>query len=252
MDIDNLIRENKTEEILKYISDNNYNCIIDELNIYKYASAYGRLKLVEFFISQGVGIDKTGFFGMSALHKFSMFDNLDGVKFCIDNNANIELKHDKGETAFYCAAGAGKLKILKFLQKHGAKICGLTEAAFHNQLRVCRFLIENGVDLEERNDCGFTTLHSMCIAGRKKGTKFGSLLIESGADVNTKGRNGSHICVAAAEDAEGILFQKLLDAGMEINHTNKRGDEYWTPLEAAKVSKNKETIAILSKLTNND
>ena len=64
--------------------------------------------------------------GYTPIHRACHNDNVDLVKFLIDNNANVESKTNEGWRAIHCAAYWGNLNVLNFLIKYGVNLNALT------------------------------------------------------------------------------------------------------------------------------
>ena len=100
-------------------------------------------------------------------------------------------------------------------------------------------LIDQGYDVNETDDNGFTILHVMVNAKRKD---IVALLIKAGADVNAvKTRGGSALHDAAYKNHPEIA-QLLIDAGADIEAKNRHGE---TPLHRTAWQGSVETLHVL-------
>jgi uncharacterized protein len=140
----------------------------------------------------------------------------------------------------------GDVSAMKHLLASGAQVTslgenlGLSTACFHGHWRLCRFLIEQGADVNHAAaDTGETPLHSALVkfensshtlvvkvllahgANPNCATKPG---VESGCfmrDVRTKGETPLHRAAAFAQEE---VIQLLLDAGAKVDAKDVNGD----------------------------
>jgi ankyrin repeat protein len=151
-----------------------------------------------------------------------------------------------GVTLVQWCAYDGDVSAIKYLLACGAKLdpvgenLGLTNACFHGHWRLCKFLIENGADVNRPEaDTGETPLHSaLCNTRRLAYNLVLKVLLKHGANPNcvtknnietggfmrdcrTKGETPLHRA-AAFGDEEAI--QLLLDAGAAIDAKDMNGD----------------------------
>jgi ankyrin repeat protein len=143
----------------------------------------------------------------------------------------------------------GDVSAMRFLLMQGETLdalgpnLGLGGAAFHGFPHLCRFLIENGADVNRANpDTGEVPLHdALCKANRPVYDRVLKVLLEAGAnpncatkpnvetdsfmrDIRTKGETPLHRAAAFGSDE---AIQMLLDAGAVIDAKDMNGD---TPL----------------------
>jgi uncharacterized protein len=146
----------------------------------------------------------------------------------------------------------GDVSAIKFLLSRGAPqdLLGenleLTTAAFHGHWRLCKFLLEQGADVNYADpETGETPLHAaLCKTDRIVYDRVLKVLLSYGANPNVATKNGMETegfmrdCrtkgemplhrAAAFGDEETI--QMLLDAGARVDATDANGD---TPLSWA-------------------
>ena len=133
----------------------------------------------------------------------------------------------------------GDVSAIKFLLAHGASLQSLGEyydlhvAAYHGHSRLCKFLIEQGADVNKpRPETGESPLHAaLCTANRQAHDDVVKVLLASGANPNcatrpsvetdhfmrdcrTKGETPLHRAAAFGTEA---TIQMLLDAGARID-----------------------------------
>ena len=143
----------------------------------------------------------------------------------------------------------GDVSAMKFLLSQGATLdslgqnLGLNGASFHGHWRLCKYLLEQGADVNQQDtDSGETPLHNaLCKTDRvvydrvlkvlllhganpnvvtKKGAETGGFM----RDCRTKGETPLHRAAAFGDED---TIKLLLDAGAKIDATDANGD---TPL----------------------
>ena len=140
----------------------------------------------------------------------------------------------------------GDVSAIKFLVSKGVsldslgELFGLHAAAFHGHVALCRFLIDNGADVNEaQSDTGETALHAaVSKTDRDRFDPVLSVLLTRGANPNcatkpgvetghfmrdcrTKGETPLHRAAAFGTEA---TIQMLLDAGAKVDARDMYGD----------------------------
>lgn len=109
---------------------------------------------------------------------------------------SVNSKDSNGYTALHRASDNGNLKIVKFLIGKGANIeaktvygdTSLVRAAYKGHLPVVKYLVSKGADINAESNSGVTPLITAVGYGRLNIVKF---LVESGADINRVSKNGN-------------------------------------------------------------
>lgn len=130
---------------------------------------------------------------------------MSGVRSAIARGETVEAIDGLGRTALWRAASKGSNKIGIFLLSKGAKI--------------------GSID----SNTGNTELHELC---RFAAPDFLDALLEQGADPSARNAVLATPLHVAASHGRAQMGQRLLDAGVEVNAADHRGD---TPLHAAMV-----------------
>src|SRR5262249_24373601 len=153
--------------------------------------------------------------------------------------------HDGVSLVSHCAY-YGDVSAIKFLLLRGATLAplgddlGLNGASFHGHWRLCKFLIEQGADVNRRDpETGETALHNaLCTTNPLTHNLVLRVLLAAGADPNaatkpnietgafmrdcrTKGETPLHRA-AAFGDEEAI--QLLVNAGAKLDAKDMHGD----------------------------
>jgi ankyrin repeat protein len=97
-----------------------------------------------------------------------------------------------------------------------------------DKTELIELLIKNGADVNEADDTGITPLYKAC---REKHTKQVKFLIDNGADVNKPTNEGNRpLHLAAGDFSLSSVVELLLENGADINVVNASGE---TPLQIA-------------------
>jgi uncharacterized protein len=162
---------------------------------------------------------------------------------------DAQSKDADGVSLLQWCAYYGDVSAMKYLLSRGESLealgefYGLNAASFHGHWRLCKFLLEQGVDANVAEaDTGETPLHAaLCTPDRRKHNRVMKVLLAHGANPNlptkpgvetgafmrdcrTKGETALHRA-AAFGDEEAV--QMLLDAGAKLDAADMHGD---TPL----------------------
>ena len=157
-----------------------------------------------------------------------------------------EMKDERGVTLVQHCAYYGDVSAIKFLMSRGAALASLGRnlelggACFHGHWRLCRFLIEQGADVNEADSAnGETPLHAaLCTSDRVAHDRVLKVLLDAGAnpnvatksgmstdgfmrDVRTKGETPLHR--AAAFGSEDTI-RLLLEHGAKVDARDANGD----------------------------
>ena len=147
----------------------------------------------------------------------------------IDAGADIETKDEKGRTLLHYACGSGALDIVKMLVEAGAGVCArddegsacLTLATYFGHTETVRYLVGlPEVDVNHRHTDSNTALHC---AVEKEHTDVVQLLIDAGADIETKDNNGRSPLHCACESGALDIVKMLVEAGAGVRDTDNEG-----------------------------
>jgi len=150
-------------------------------------------------------------------------------------DVNVQKIHKNRATPLFIAVLKKNLKIVKFLVENGADINKKTVsgntilmvAIAFRDLEIVKFLLEKGADISEKSNNRNTPLHLAAKWGNFGIVKF---LVEKGADINVVNKAGNTPLHIAAKWGNIEIVQFLIDKGANINTVNKNSK---TPLNLA-------------------
>lgn len=193
------------------------------------ASRGGHVKVVEKLFDLGATISVQPWRSLhaAAVAQYMMDDDDDDdedeadvkckllIRLLIENGANTNALNGEGETALYCAIRNGSTSACAALLDHGADINAL--------------------------DSGGQTMLMAAIMMRRDCSKT-SLLLQRGADVMRRDREGNLPLTVAVEWSSKMIIQMLLQRNADANAANDSG---CTPLLVAAARGEAETIWLL-------
>ncbi|KAK2812422.1 hypothetical protein FQN50_001423 [Emmonsiellopsis sp. PD_5] len=132
------------------------------------------------------------------------------------------------EEPLWFAATGGHGAIVRLLLENGqsaASINGFTpilnRAARSGTLPVMKILLENGADVNSKNFEGWTPLHVAADAGQDAAV---TVLLENGADINSKDAYAQTPLRLATQNGYAAVVRTLLEMGADIEDGNREGE----------------------------
>lgn len=162
--------------------------------------------------------------------------DLAGVKQALSQGAPLEARNEQGRTGLILAAHAGALDIAKILVQHGADVNARTTTEFGSTVlsfaiegknpELAAFLIESGALVDGKGRNGQTPLHYAAAHGLNE---FVELLLGRGANpdlFSAPDSNGNltNPLLAAAANGHLQTVRLLLERGANLEITNNVGE----------------------------
>ncbi|EPY78216.1 fibronectin type 3 and ankyrin repeat domains protein 1 [Camelus ferus] len=150
------------------------------------------------------------------------------VKILVSNGTDVNLRNGSGKDSLMLACYAGHLDVVKYLRRHGASwdtrdLGGCTAlhwAVDGGHCGVIEWMIQDGCEVDVVDACsGWTPL--MRVSAVSGNQKVASLLIDAGADVNVKDKDGKTPLMVAVLNDHEELVQLLLDKGADASVKNE-------------------------------
>ena len=195
------------------------------------AATKGHLNVVKFLVDIGVDIETKNDDGRTALMLASWNNKLEMVNFLIENGANINVEdgrnytHDGGQTSLMLAAFNGHFDIFKVLIEAKADInhnSVLSDVAQRGYLNIVEFLL----DVSTSDELGKTELNNalrVALGRNRSRLDIVELLIEKGADINTKSDDGHTLLMSAASCGFVDVVEFLVEKGVDIDAKDSKG-----------------------------
>lgn len=159
----------------------------------------------------------------------------------------VNQKAKDGKTLLFVASSRGNLELCKFLVSNGVNVNEMDVrkkrplhcACEHGNLGVVKYLVENKAEINAVNSKGITALH---FAVLKNHTEIVRYMIEHNANPNLRDCNGFTPLFLASINGSVEIARILLDSGANVNETDKDG---WSPLHTATEYKHRDLCELL-------
>ncbi|XP_070608592.1 fibronectin type 3 and ankyrin repeat domains protein 1 [Erythrolamprus reginae] len=189
--------------------------------------------------------------GLSALMVASQKGYARLVQVLVENGADVNMKNASGKDSLMIACFAGHLNIVQYLRSQGASwlsrdFGGCTAmhwATDGGHCDVIEWMIQDGCEVDPR-DSGieWTPLFRLCALSGK--TDVAIILINAGADVNVKDKDGKTPLMVAALNNHEDLVALLLEKGADPDIKNEFGKG---ALEMAKGLNRQSVVSIIEE-----
>jgi acyl carrier protein len=235
------------------------------------ACAAGHVEVARLLLDHGVDVNKRYAPGSSlgrignqtALSFAANRGRLDVCRLLVSRGADMEVVADSGYTALMWAlvngASQEAAELLLDLGANpdpkatpipayaGALTTPLIMAARNRLSRVARQLIDAGVELDAKDNSGWTALKHASLFGQDEIVR---ALIESGADFNIPDNEGWTPLIGAASRAAWTTMDLLINSGADVNHVADGGTTALGEVVARRLMRH--TIVSLSRLAGRD
>lgn len=201
----------------------------------------GKLDRVKNLMKQRVNINCKDSDSRTPLHYASELGLLEIVRVLVHNGANIDEKDNKGFTPLYLAADNGQLGVTNYLIEKEAKVnfissnnvsdkiknllqkleAELIDAVKKNQLKKVKSLINQGMDVNTRNEGNQALLH---IALDHNNIDLAKFLVDHSADCNLPDKDSHAPLYYAVISKRLDMVKYLVERGnADINISNNNG-----------------------------
>jgi serine/threonine-protein phosphatase 6 regulatory ankyrin repeat subunit B len=231
----------------------------------------GDLEIAELLISKGADVNEK-LNDFSLLRYALWLENIDMARLLVHSGAPFDVADRDGQTAFRHAVDYGQKELVDLFVSKGADVSNIYKAASVGDIARVKALIEQGVDVNAKDEFGWTSLYWAASMGQKEVAEFllnaGAwpdvqaedgrtplyqasgvdaadlieLLIFRGANVNVKDESGDTPLHCAAWHGSSAAAELLISHGAEINIIGNVG---WTPLHSASYRGHKDFVELL-------
>ncbi|XP_055416307.1 fibronectin type 3 and ankyrin repeat domains protein 1 [Bubalus kerabau] len=207
--------------------------------------------LVRILQGGNVKVDVPNKFGFTALMVAAQRGYTRLVKILISHGTDVNLQNGSGKDSLMLACYAGHLDVVKYLRRHGASwdtrdLGGCTAlhwAADGGHCNVIEWMIGDGCEVDAV-DAGSRWTPLMRVSAVSGNQEVASLLIDAGADVNMKDKDGKTPLMVAVLNNHEELVQLLLDRGADASVKNEFGKGV---LEMARVFDRQNVLSLLEE-----
>ncbi|HBL98520.1 TPA: hypothetical protein DDZ86_02660 [Candidatus Dependentiae bacterium] len=209
-------------ELVKIITEKKAPVVV---NIYDwtplhYACAEGFAGIVELLIKKGASVNAIDMDGWTPLHYACVGGHVEVVKLLINNGADFYVKNSDSKTPL-------DLLITKGTPQGRIELCRLLIEKNKDSVELSKIFMKSKIDLNAKDENGYTLLHSACKTGSIDVVKF---LVEKGVILDSSDIYNwtplHHACSAGFTD----IVKLLVGSGASVNVKDIDG---WTPLHVA-------------------
>ena len=240
-----------------------------------YASEKGHTEVARLLISQGAYVNAMCRPGGTPLHYAVIQGDRQTVELLLSKGADINAKNKGGRTPLFEAmassAARGK-EVVALLTAKGARVPALHLAAYMGDMERLKKCLQDGMDINSKEDAGCTALHAAVNSGKKDIVEFligkyanthardtygvtplyyaaihnyediADFLLAKGADANAGDENGLTLLYYAIWDKSKDAIKLLIRKGANVNAKDRAG---YTPLVYAIWENDKDMVELL-------
>jgi cytohesin len=196
-------------------------------------------EMVKILVTKDADVNLTMERNYSLLHFAVWSGNLDTVRLLVDHGAKLDAKDQNGWTALRHAAARGNRDLVEFCAGKGIDLPTLHLAACMGDLARVKTLVEQGANVDTKDELGWTPLYWATCLHRIEVVK---LLIANGASVRVEVNDGGTPLLQAIQGGDRELAVLLLSKGADAKAKTKAG---WTTLHYAAAGGPREIAELL-------
>jgi len=195
-------------------------------------------KVAELLLEHGADVDVRGVWGLTPLiaASWTKVGLVDIARLLLDHGADVNAQGEYNWTPLFMAVYNGFFEICQLLQVHNAdlgvrtidggtllhRVASPSHDRHRDQLQIMRWLLDQGADVDARDNDGCTPLHYSSFWPGGLGASFGStrgtvegsrLLLEHGADIQAENNEGKTPLQLALEHKHHKMAEFLSGMG---------------------------------------
>ncbi|MFC1762992.1 ankyrin repeat domain-containing protein [Planctomycetota bacterium] len=159
----------------------------------------------------------------------------------VSHGAKLDMKDNGGCTVFQHSVGAGRQDLVEYFLGKGFKAPAFHLAAFRGDLDLVKNFIDEGMDVDTKDEYGWTPLYWACSAGQEA---VGKYLLDKGAKADATTEGGGTPLHKAAGTGAYRLAELLISKGADVN---ARANKEKTPLHIAAGAGHSRVVELLVK-----
>ncbi|KAI8903520.1 ankyrin repeat-containing domain protein [Gorgonomyces haynaldii] len=202
-------------------------------NLLYHAAGSGSVEICKILIEEGLNVNQAAAKGITPLLNACQNGHEDVFFLLIENSA--ELTREQVSSHFLTATNSGSVRICRYFIEKGVNVnqhyknndTTLHLMAEHGHAEICKMLIELGANVNATNSGYETPLHSAARNGRLEACQ---VLLENGVNVNAKSMYDVTALYRAAKENRFNICKLLLEHGADPKISINMG---WTPLHRA-------------------
>ncbi len=206
------------------------------------AASRGHNGMAQLLISKGADVNAKNAAGGTPLHYVAMSESVstEVIELLIAKGADVNSKNNDGQTPVVAAMAQNRRNIIELLVARGADISNIHLAAYLGDADKVKSFLDEGADVNEESESGYTPLHYAAMENSKDVAK---LLLAKGAGVNAKNKYGATPLHEAVRKGYKDLAELLIASGADVNARDSSGAT--TPLNYAVYLGHKDIAELL-------
>jgi pectate lyase len=195
--------------------------------------------MIKLLVTNGADVNFVGENDWPFLHYLTWNNDRELVKLFLAHEAELNVKDNSGRTEFHIAVSRGHRDLARFLVSRGATAPELHLAAGLGDLARVKSLVEKGVDVDKRDEVGWTPLYWAASTAEEEVAEF---LVGKGAAIDVRTNNKRTLLHQAATAGAAKLTSLLISKGAD---SNARDEGNGTPLHSAAAGGHKNVVELL-------
>jgi cytohesin len=205
-----------------------------------YYAVLGKQKeIIKLLVAKGADVNFMPKGGYPLLCFAVWFQDKEMVELLVAHGAKFDFKDQDGCTAFRYAVAQGNRELVEFFVSKGVDVSTLHMAACMGDSARVRSLLEQGTNVDTKDELGWTPLYWAASTGQ---AEVGELLITKGADIQAKTNDEETPLHQASFSGSEELVKLLISKNADVNAKDKNGT---TPLHNGVSSGSRAIVELL-------
>ncbi|XP_065333887.1 ankyrin-3-like isoform X2 [Cloeon dipterum] len=205
---------------------------VNEKTAWIKSSRHESLEVKKFLIELGANIHDTDKFNLGGMVLAAQFSTPENCQFMLDIGLGFDVLTKDGGNALHQTCVSGNLATAKFilglkcLNVNATMKSGKTAlmiAAGRGHLELVKLLLENGADINIRNDYGSLAFHAAAATGDLKTVEYLLSISETGSLLEDRNKRGETPLILSCRNIYTKVFRYLLNAGANLQAVDYGG-----------------------------